>query len=61
MKFKPGDRVFWRSPIGTTFPATVIEVDAEVKRVDIQYDDEDRLERLFYNGDWYDEEELEFL
>jgi hypothetical protein len=60
MKFKVGDRVVYRTPINTLNPATVIEVDVEHNRVDIQYDDEDPLERLVYNGDWYDENELEF-
>ena len=53
MKFKVGDRVKY---IRGTTPATVIEVDASIGRVDILYDDESRFE----TGDWYDEEELEF-
>jgi hypothetical protein len=56
MKFKKGDRVLYKHDKDKV-PATVIEVDTSANRVDIQYDDDPR----WPNGDWYDENELEFL
>lgn len=61
MRFKKGDRVGYRTVIGTVNPATIVDTDEELNRVDILFDDEDPLEQQVYGGDWYYEEELEFL